>query len=533
MNEKDSVETICQEMFGELAQNFPVSCASDEFYYFPQIKHPEPDWSVWDRFSPGTVSEFAHRLSLWEGRFDRLLLSEKDPETLAEISLYKKAARTLREQLSDVRTWQRQPTFYLTLVCIGLAEALEDEDPGAKHERAGTVAEYLDEVSHNMTDVPLLFLDMGQEMVSDTRNYLVLLSQELTELKPAFDALDRFNERLLAVSTREDFLLPRELLELIFRFHLACDMGIDEVEYTLDEEIRETEATLEREAGSLSYGIGLDHKVRWKWPDVLESIPIPALGKNGIVGFYREEVARLAAHCLKEGWISEEFVASCPVRVAPTPPSLSAIRAASSYSIPPKHPPTGGVFYVINTNVSDAAYRENYREYRMLCAHETYPGHHLLDASRWSMENPFLRTVEQPLFYEGWACFSEKIMKLTGYYTDPADSLLLAKRRLWHAVRGKVDIGLQTGTMDVLAAAEYLTKSGISAKRAGDAARRYPLNPGYQQCYTIGERRFRNLYEKYGGNDLQRFVKTILSGGEIALADLEKKLKGKTADGGT
>ena len=457
------------------------------------------------------------------------MVSEKDPDKQAEISLYKKIARTLREQLSDVRAWQSQPTFYLTLVCIGLAEALEDEDPGAKHERAVAVATFLDEIGHNMTDVPLLFLDMGLQMVADTRNYLAYLSQELTELKPAFDALERFNERLLAVSIRNDFLLPWELLERIFRFHISCDMGIDEVEYTLDEEIRETEATLEREAKSLSDRTGPAPEVRRKWSDVLQEIPIPVLGEDGIVGFYRDEVERLAAHCLKEGWVSKDFVASCPVRVAPTPPSLSAIRAASSYSILSKHPPTGGVFYVINTNVSDEAYRENYREYRMLCAHETYPGHHLLDASRWSMENLYLRTIEQPLFYEGWACFSEKLMKLTGYYTDPADSLLLAKRRLWHAVRGKVDIGLQTGTMDIPAAAEYLKKSGISMGRARASARRYPLNPGYQQCCTIGERRFRNLFEKYGRNNLQTFVTTILGGGEIALADLEKKLIGKTS----
>ncbi|MEA3471550.1 MAG: hypothetical protein U9R24_07515, partial [Thermodesulfobacteriota bacterium] len=239
MEKRDSAETICQEMFGDLAQAFPVSCASDEFFYFPQVKHPEPDWSVWDRFTPETVAEFVKRLSAWEGRFDRLSFGKKDGDILAEISLYRKVARTLREQLSDVRIWQSQPTFYLTLVCIGLAEALEDEDPGAKHERARTLSAYLDEVSHNMTDVPLLFQSLGLQMVSDTRNYLAYLSQELTELKPAFDALERFNERLLAVSTRGDFLLPRELLERIFRFHLSCDMGINEVEYALDEEIRE------------------------------------------------------------------------------------------------------------------------------------------------------------------------------------------------------------------------------------------------------------------------------------------------------
>jgi len=40
MKEKESSQTICQEMFGELAAAFPVSCASDEFFYFPQVKLP-------------------------------------------------------------------------------------------------------------------------------------------------------------------------------------------------------------------------------------------------------------------------------------------------------------------------------------------------------------------------------------------------------------------------------------------------------------------------------------------------------------
>jgi len=527
MKENESAETVCREMFGDLAATFPVSCANDEFYYFPQIKNLEQDWSVWDRFSPETIAQFARRLSGWEGRFDRLLLYEKDPDSCAEISLYKKIARTLREQLSDVRTWQRQPTFYLTLACLGLTEALEDEDPGAKHDRAGTVADFLDAASHNITDVPLLLQELAILMVSDTKKYLTYLSQELTELQPTFDALERFRKSLVTVSTREDFLLPRELLERIFRFHFSCDMWVDEVEEELDEEIREMEKVLKGEAREVS---DYDDKIRRKSSDILESISVPALGEDGIIGFYRDEVARLAAHCIKEGWVSKDFVASCPVLVTHTPPSLLAIRTASSYSVAPKHPPTGGVFYVINTDVSDETYRENYREYRMLCAHETYPGHHLLDASRWKMDNPFLRTVEQPLFYEGWACFSEKLMKETEYYTDPADAIILAKRRLWHAIRGKVDINLQTGRMDIAAAAKYLKRSGISMERAYSSARRYPLNPGYQQCYTVGERRFRKLFEKYGRNNLQTFVTTILGGGEIAFADLEKKLKTTRAD---
>jgi len=161
----------------------------------------------------------------------------------------------------------------------------------------------------------------------------------------------------------------------------------------------------------------------------------------------------------------------------------------------------------------------------MTCAHETYPGHHLLDASRWSLVQPLRRAVEQPIFYEGWACFAEELLRLTGYFSHYGDRLLLARRRLLHAMRSKVDVGLQTGTMDIPTAAKYLEARGISTERAISLARKYPLNPGYQLCYTLGLRRFQDLMNRYGHNNLPKFVQTVLGQGEIHFTDLEKILQ--------
>jgi len=167
------------------------------------------------------------------------------------------------------------------------------------------------------------------------------------------------------------------------------------------------------------------------------------------------------------------------------------------------------------------------REYRMTCAHETYPGHHLLDVSRWSLTRACRRAVEQPIFYEGWACFAEELMRLTGYFSEPGDQLLLAKRRLQRAMRGKVDIGLQTGTMNISTATRYLKETGISTEQAMSSVRKYTLNPGYQLCYTLGLRRFLDLFERYGRDNLQNFVQTVLAQGEIHFTDLEKTLQNK------
>ena len=161
----------------------------------------------------------------------------------------------------------------------------------------------------------------------------------------------------------------------------------------------------------------------------------------------------------------------------------------------------------------------------MTCAHETYPGHHLLDVSRWSLNRPLRRALEQPIFYEGWACFAEELMRLTGYFTNVGDELILAKRRFSHAIRSKVDIGLQTGTMDLPTAVGCLEDVGINRERAKLMARKFTLNPGYQLCYTLGLRRFKHLFNHYGQSNLPAFVHTILCQGEIDFQDLEKVLQ--------
>ena len=524
VNPSSSVAASGDRMFEYLAGTFPVACATDEFFYFPQVRLPEPQWSTWDCFSSESVTEVVRRLSAWEDELDGLALNQPGLEVQIDIALLQKLARTLREQLSEVRIWESQPTFYLTLICIGLAEAMESEEPAAKHERAKNLPAFLEQASHNLNGVPVLFRDIGLEMVSDTRNYLVFLKNTLPELKHTLAALDRFNDALKNVSTRQDFHLSRELLERVIRFHVNCDLDIQGVNHTLDQEIKDMRQILEQEARSLvsEFNMQCPHPL---WSEALKSIPVPTVRKEGLIGLFQGEVNKLAEHCLEQGLVSQNLVSSCPVRVASMPSFLSAIRSAFSYSIPPKHPPSGGTFYVLNKDLSDEVHRTGHREYRMLTAHETYPGHHLLDVSRWSLARACRRAVEQPIFYEGWACFAEELMRLTGYLTNPGDCLLLAKRRLWHAIRGKLDIGLQTGAMNIPTAAEYLKEMGISTERAMFSARKYTLNPGYQLCYTLGLRRFLDLFDRYGGDNLPKFVRTVLNQGEINFQDLEKILQ--------
>ncbi|WP_084681185.1 DUF885 family protein [Desulfospira joergensenii] len=514
---KNSAEDIGLQIHEAIARNFPIASASDEFFYFPQVKAREPDWGTWDRFSPEFISGFVKRLSSWEGELDGLSTDSPllIPGENLEIRVLKNRVQTLGEQLDIIRTWETQPSFYLTLTCLGLSNALESGRSEAG-QRARALPQFLDQAARNLKDVPELYRDLAMEMIPDTRDYLYMLLPELPELSPSLEALDRFGECLKNLKVRPGFILPREKLDRIIDTHINSGMGIQEVNGELDLEIQAVNRGLKKEARKMGMK---------DWQEGYESIPLPKAGEEGLLGIFRDEVQNLGLHCRSSGLVSDRIFQANPVRVMPVPGYLSAVRAASSYSISPGHPPSGGVFYVIDAHDPDEAKRGYNREYRILAAHETWPGHHLLDISRWNLASPVLRALEQPIFYEGWACFAEELLWLTDYTQEPRDRLMLLKRRLWRAVRGKVDLGLQTGAMETDEAAEYLTRTGMGRSQARSSARKYLLNPGYQLCYTLGLRRFLSLFDRYGENDPIQFSRNILSRGEIGFKELESLLK--------
>lgn len=522
---QSSATSVIENIFEYLGRRFPVACTSDEFTYFPQVQLPEPEWNIWDYFSSDAINETVQRLSVWEDELGLLGSTRLDLQLQIDIRLLKRVMRSLREQLAEVRSWELQPTLYLTIACTGLAQAVESEDPAAIHERAKTLPAFLDQARHNLTKVPVLFRDIGLEMVSDTRNYLVTLLESLPELKSVLEALDSFENELRRVPTYAHFLLQRDLLERVLRFHLHCDIDIQDIVNALDQEIGDVQSILVKEArGLLSEESTTSYSQRI-WLDAFRNVPVPLVSKRELVRLYEEEICKLAENCAAQGFVSPDLVSSCPVSVLAMPEFFSAIRVGASYSIPPKYPPSGGKFYIAVRHSTDESRRASLREYRMTCAHETYPGHHLLDCSRWSLKRPLRRNIEYPTFYEGWACFAEELMRLTGYFAKPEDRLLLARRRFVRAIRGKVDIGLQMGALDFTTAVKYLEKTGIGTERAKLLARKYPLNPGYQLCYTIGLRRFLNMWHQYSNGGLTKFVRAIFNQGEILFTDLEEILR--------
>lgn len=504
---------VAEEIMDVLAFRFPVCLSSDEFHFFPQALAKNHRWSQWDDFSAAAVSDLIEKTTAWETILERILSSAADPEISVDTTVLLRILLTLREQLSEVGFQKTQPTFYLTIAAIGLAEALENS-PVAFNQRIETLPRYLDRAIENLSCIPELFRDLGAQMTQKIGLWLQTLSCREHDKSAVLAALDRLAGHLHRIPTTPDFRLPAELYERIAAEHIGCRMTTEHIRIHLQAEIEETEHILSSESREISSDSS--------WQQVVAELPVPALPGNGQAGLYRAIIGDLAEHCRQQEIAPAILLQNCPVQVTSVPDYMAPVRSTAAYSMPPGHPPAGGTFF-ISTFEKTAGPPS---DYRLLTAHETYPGHHLLDASRWSLKRPLRRHIEFPIFYEGWASFAEELLFDTGFFAGPTDRILMAKRRYWRAIRGIIDLDIQTGVRSLANAADFLTRAGLNRDQATAMVRRYALKPGYQLCYTIGRRKFKDLYRQFNGRgkDPAEFARRVLAQGEIGLDNLAKTI---------
>ncbi|MHC4489346.1 MAG: hypothetical protein ACYSW7_09275, partial [Planctomycetota bacterium] len=217
-----ALKNLANETFAYLYRCFPVCCESDEFYYFPQIAPENPDWSLWDDFSPDRVQDVERRLSRFEADLSALSGSAGDPDAEIDLEILKRTSKTLREQLIEIRFQADQPTFYLTVACVGLAAALEVPEPVAWERRVAGIPLFLSKAKGSLEKCPLLFRDMGIEMAQDTSAWLKSIGRKKPKIREALSALEDFEDFLKNMPTRSRFLFPRELAELIVKDHIGC-----------------------------------------------------------------------------------------------------------------------------------------------------------------------------------------------------------------------------------------------------------------------------------------------------------------------
>ena len=507
----DALLSTAETTYESIARAFPVSSSSDEFYFFPQVVTDPIDWSCWDDFSPKAIQAIASELHQAELVIAHLTNEPLGEADLIDAELLIRVFRTLREQLCDIRAHESQPTLHLTLLVAGLSDALSSGEARAWSERVDGVPEFLERAKRCLFRVPTLFRDLGLEMVSDLRDWcrgLDTLGYDVSLLESALQSFGSFLEH---VQVSAGYLMPGEAFERILVHHLDCGQSLEWLERTLQRELAAMEQVLSEETARLGLNV--------HWTKAKDLVPFVDAGPTGLLGLYHSELSSMEEHCRQFGLIPASLPDDAELKIAEVPRSLAAIRASDAYSARPGHPCRGGTFYVMEDK--EQTHRPGRSlEYRMTASHEVWPGHHLLDLCRWSLMRRIRRPVESPLLYEGWACVSEEILARTGYFVDPWDRFLLAKRRAERAARGLIDWGLQSGVMSLDEGVAALVRVGYPRRLAQRIVPKYLLRPGYQVCYTHGLLQALGLLDRLGPSGLLSFSKTILDQGQIGFQRL-------------
>ena len=313
-------------------------------------------------------------------------------------------------------------------------------------------------------------------------------------------------------------------LEASLKDHFLSVLSLDEVFQIAVDEWQENLKQLEKLQSKIDQ--------RESWQDLYHDF-CPDIEKTDTFSLYRRETELLRRFFRDHGFREEDLAAS--LEITATPYYLKSVRSAASFGAAFSSDVKEKSFFYITTRFpgnesssheDDLLRKRLHREYKFLTAHETIPGHHLLDSIRRRLENPVRRQIESPLFYEGWAYYAESLLTELGYVQHPMEYLVDYKRRLWRSARCQIDVGLHAGFLALSDAVELLTTAGFSREEAQRQIYRFQLNPGYQLCYSLGRyeiMRLKKAYENQMGSE--KFHAFLLEGGELPFHWIEKRFQ--------
>jgi len=268
------------------------------------------------------------------------------------------------------------------------------------------------------------------------------------------------------------------------------------------------------------------------WQDLYQDFLPVEVESRDTFALYSQEIEQLRVFFSRHGF--QAYALKAPLEIAETPVYLRSVRGTASFAAAFSADIREKSFFYLTTRLPHADTEEAdlllkkrlHREYKLLTAHETIPGHHLLDSTRRIIKNPVRRQIESPLFYEGWASYVETLLIESGYIHDPMDILIDYKRKLWRAARCMIDVGLAIDTVSNDRAMTLLTSCGFAVEEARRQIDRFKLNPGYQLCYSLGAYEFGCLKDEFKSQmGSKEFHSFLLEGGELPFHLIRKRME--------
>ncbi|NIQ39048.1 MAG: DUF885 family protein [Proteobacteria bacterium] len=521
---------IAGDYFDYLGRHFPQQCASDEFYFFPRSEAALQHLDGLDELIPERIHDHLRTLSglLKEVPSDQRDELEGDIDRL----LLRQSMKSVIRELQDAMSWQNDPILYIKIPLFATDHILYRKESPPDRLRVALsnllshIPPFLDAAINNLCSLSEISVQVALDMAEDARQFYsrdlpTFIAEKIGGSKELFaksrtvsEAWDGYKRGLLRIPFRESFAIGEDNLKRILAISFGYPKSPREILKIARQAYREIHEKIRQFAGRIDS--------RKSWNRILyEQLPL-ASSPEELLRLYQREVVKLRRFLTSQDILT--FPTGEKIAVLQTPSYLQSLRATASY----RAPLTGdtrshGVFYV-TPGKEDLQIISTHCPY--LSAHESYPGHHILDHFRIHHDNPIRRQIESPLFYEGWATYAEQLLDELGYVRKPRQQLVQLKRQLWRNLRAVLDVELQTKKTSLVQAAEKVRALGFSPERAYRQVRRFALTPGYQLCYFMGAYEIARLRKQFGPPlGLRTFHDTLLGGGEIPFHLVQKRLE--------
>src|SRR5262249_17503955 len=165
-----------------------------------------------------------------------------------------------------------------------------------------------------------------------------------------------------------------------------------------------------------------------------------------------------------------------------------------------------------------------------------YPGHHWHLVMRKRQKSRIRLVFGTPFFNEGWALYTERVMREQGFFTEPLQELYHLNATLFRAARIVVDTSLHMGEMSHDEAVDYMaTKTALPEATARAEVGRYCAAPTQASAYLTGCLRILELRDRFLATrgvkgpardapiaELRRFHDTIATSGSLPLGLAER-----------
>ncbi|HUQ59737.1 DUF885 domain-containing protein [Lentzea sp.] len=337
---------------------------------------------------------------------------------------------------------------------------------------------------------------------------------------PAAEAFDRYAVFLedLAVRATGDWRMGEKLYSALLQDKELLGYGAPELHQRGQDAYASLEAEIAELAGTADWRSVMttlqdDH------PPTLEAMRAE----------YEAETARARAALVEHSLVTLPEGEEC--RVVPSPPFHRAVMAVASYVGPP--PLTSkrtGYFFVPFTppTATDEQITHRLRtnarsQLPTISVHEAYPGHHWHSAwvAAQGSAHPLRKVFRTSYFSEGWALYSEKLLRSVGYYTTQAALMSHVEARLFRAARMIVDTALHCGDMTPPEAEAFmLARTALTPGTAAGEVKRYCAWPTQAPSYLTGALEIDLIRDEYlaaGLGSLRDFHDRIAGSGSLPL----------------